>query len=234
MERYWLWMGARLLAALVVILGAVFYVTGMNKGEKEFQKTLDAMKQVKSFRAAYIADPMATEHSEALWEVDCNRGILRHVDHRVESSTNPPTEWNRDELMAAGKKYERKDGGDWSPDGYAPENYSAKYYCVNLAQGTDTRVLPDVATIIHRAILDEGDKKTINGVRCREWKLTMRAPRAELAHATVCIGLEDHLPYEVTTDYNRARYEYSDYNREIQFDLPEAVVQATGAGSSTN
>jgi len=55
-ERYWLWVGARLLVALAVMAWALSYL-GTGSGEKEFQKTLDAMKQVHSFRVAYSATP---------------------------------------------------------------------------------------------------------------------------------------------------------------------------------
>ena len=73
------------------------------------------------------------------------------------------------------------------------------------------------------------DKKTVNGVRCREWLVTMRGAPGGLEHDTVCLGLEDGLPYEATIDWQHARANFSDYNAPIQFDLPEAAVQATGA-----
>ncbi len=231
-SRFWVLLGARLLGVLVLVLWAVSYFVGDN-GEKEFKKTLQAMKQVRSFRAAYVGHMTGTQTSETSWEVDCNRGILRRSDHTLETSTNPPAEMRSDQLLVAGKKYVRKDES-WSPNGFAPEAYSSKWYCVNLAQGTNTNLFPDIATMIQRAILEKGDKKTVNGVRCREWLITMKMGGPEIEHNTVCIGLDDHLPYEMNADYNRAHYSFSDYNTAIPFDLPDAALQPVNAGDGAN
>ena len=61
--------------------------------------------------------------------------------------------------------------------------------------------MPQIATMIQRGILQKGDKKTVNGVRCREWLVTMKGAPSGLEHDTVCLGLEDHLPYEMTVDW---------------------------------
>jgi hypothetical protein len=230
-RRYWVWLGARVLAGLIVILWAISYLRP-GSAEKEFQKTLDAMKQVHSFRAAYTGNPNATQHSDILWEVDCNRGILHYQYHDV--STNPPTEMSRDELTVAGHMYQRKDDGSWKRGGYTREGTSTKWYCVNLAQGTNTNLLPDVATMIKRAILDKGDEKIVNGVHCREWKITLRMGRPELEHDSVCLGVEDHLPYEMITNSGQGHYSYSDYNTSIPFDLPDAAVQPASATAGSN
>ena len=87
---------------------------------------------------------------------------------------------------------------------------------------------------VKRAIIDKGDKKTVNGVRCREWKVTMKGGYSGLEHDTVCIGMNDHLPYEMTVDWARSRTIYSDYNAPIQLELHEAALQPTSATSGTN
>jgi hypothetical protein len=48
---------------------------------------------------------------------------------------------------------------------------------------------------------------------------------------SVCIGVDDHLPYEMTTE-NGGRFSYSDYNRPIQFEAPESVLQTASVTSS--
>jgi len=74
-NRRWLLMGATLLAA-----GAIFWAVGQavnpSSGDTEFKKTLESMMQVKSFRGAYIENASGSQHSERLWEVDCNRVIV--------------------------------------------------------------------------------------------------------------------------------------------------------------
>jgi len=230
-ERYWLWLGARLVAAVVLVLWAASYIAGPSSGDKEFKKTLEAMKQVKSFRAVYVADPRATQHTDVLWEVDCNRGIVHHLYRDVESNTDPPTEVKTEEIMVGGRKYARNSDGSWGA-GYASQTGSSTWYCTNLTLGTDTNLLPDVAKLLRSAIIDKGDKKTVNGVECREWNITQKLGLF-LRHGSVCIGTQDHLPYEMSSVDTGTHYSYSDYNANIPFELPEAALQQASASSGT-
>jgi len=229
-QRYWLWLGARLLAGLVLLVWAASYI-GSGNGEKEFQKTLEAMKQVKSFRVAFTSN-MGIQTSEMLWEVDCDRDIVHHQMHVVQTS---PTfqEIKQDQLVVSGREYDRYGDGRWSPSRYATGG-TAKNYCGTLAQGADSGVIPQIGTMIKRGVIQKGDKKTVNGVRCREWLVTLRGGPARLEHDTVCIGLDDHLPYEVTVDWAHSHSTFSDYNTPLQFDLPEATVQPASATTGSN
>jgi len=83
-NRYWLWMMVRLAVGVVIVAWAASYL-GPGSGEKEFQKTLDAMKQVHSFRVALTAAP-GTQHNEMLWEIDCNRDLY-HYQWQVSDSS---------------------------------------------------------------------------------------------------------------------------------------------------
>jgi len=234
-EHGWAWMVGRLLAILILGLwGASFF--GKGSGEKEFQKTLDALKQVHSFRASYSGMPSGYLHNDLLWEVDCEREIVHQQRHirSTPASTDPPIDMKEDEFYVAGKQYERMSDGAWSQMRVAWQGGSAKWYCVNLGQGADSDVLPPIATMLQRGILQKGDKKTVNGVRCREWLVTIKGPLANLEHDTVCIGLEDHLPYEMTVDWQGSHSSFSDYNTTIQFDLPEAAVQPAAAPTNSN
>ena len=231
-DRYWLWMGARLLVAVAIVGWAASYL-GTGGGEKEFQKTLDAMKQLHSFRVAMSASP-GTQHNEILWEVDCNRDIVHQQSHYVDASNNPPVDMSQDEVGIAGRVYDRQSDGSWAPPRYSGGSASAKWVCAQLAQGGETHMLPQIATMIKRGILQKGDKKTVNGVRCREWLVTMKGGFSGLEHDTVCLGLEDHLPYEMTVDWERSRSSFSDYNTPIKFDVPEAALQPASTDSGSN
>jgi hypothetical protein len=55
-----------------------------------------------------------------------------------------------------------------------------------------------------------------------------------LEHDTVCLGLEDHLPYELTVDWENSHTSISDYNTPIQFDLPDTGVQPASTTTGTN
>jgi hypothetical protein len=222
-------MGARLLLGVAIVAWAASYL-GAGSGEKEFKKTLEAMKQVHSFRVAYSVTP-GTQHNEMLWEVDCNRDVLHQQQHFTDSSQNPPSEMARDEMYFEGRDYLRQTDGSWATSKYGSQSYSAKFYCKHLAEGSESSLFPQIATMIQRGIIQKGDKKTVNGVRCREWLVAMRGAPSGLEHDTVCLGLEDQLPYELTVDWAHSRATFSDYDAPIQFDLPQASVQPA---SSTN
>jgi hypothetical protein len=232
--RYWVWLGVRLLVAVAIVAWAASYM-GSGSAEKEFQKTLDAMKQVRSFRMATSATPY-TQHNDILWEIDCNRNVVHHQEHYVNTCTNPPdctqqSDFSQEELDWAVYSYVRKADGTWAASGHLASNRT-QYVCGHLKEGTDSNLLPPVATMIRRGILQKGDKKTVNGVRCREWLVTMKGGTNGLEHDTLCLGLDDHLPYEMTVDWAHSRTSFSDYNTAIQFDLPQEVLKATSASGS--
>jgi len=229
-ERYWLWLGARLLVALAIVTWAASYLT-TGSGEKEFQKALEAMKKVRTFRASYAGNT-GTQHNEVLYEVDCDHNTLHRQQHYV--STNPPSEMKNDELLVGGHSYTRQSGGPWQDAKYTYQAGSAQWVCTSLAQETENNVLPPIATMIKRGIIQKGDKKTLNGVRCREWKVAMRGGFNGLEHDTLCLGLEDHLPYEMTVDWDHSRSSFSDYNTPIQIDVPEAAVQPVNSAGGSN
>jgi len=226
-DRQFPWIGARLIVGVVIVGWALSYL-GTGSGEKEFQTTLDAMKQVHSFRVAYSATP-PTQHNELLWEVDCERDIVHRQSHYIQTNTNPPGEMKMDSIIVAGHEYDRQSDGTWGPGRYGFGNGTAKWYCGSLARGTDSNLLPQIATMIRRGIIQKGDKKTVNGVRCREWLVTMKGAPGGLEHDTVCLGLEDHLPYEMTVDWEHSRASFSDYNTTLQFDMPEVALQPASA-----
>jgi len=229
-DRYWLWLGARLLVAFVIIGWAVSYLHGGSE-EKDFQQTLDAMKQVHSFRVV-SSDGTTPQHRQMFWEVDCERGIV-HDNWSVNDDTRDPHEIMRHEAISIGTNvYDRKSDGSWSGAHFGAGGSSAEFLCQQLAQGQDTNVLPQIATMIRRGIIQKGDKKTVNGVRCREYLVTLKGGSNGLEHDTVCIGLADHLPYEMTVDWLHSRESFSDYNTRISFNLPEVALQNTSATSN--
>src|SRR5208283_5101800 len=158
-DRYWLWVGARLLVGVAIVAWAASYV-GTGSGEKEFQKTLDAMKQVHSFRVASTANQIGVQQNEMLWEVDCNRELLHQQTHMVMTGSNAG-KINRDELYVKGLEYDRQSDGSWGGSHYGSASYSAQWYCRHLAEGTDSNLLPQIATMIKRGIIQKGDKKTV-------------------------------------------------------------------------
>jgi len=224
------WIGAIVLAA--VVLWGVGYVVNAPSGDTEFQKMMEATEQVKSFRGMFVGTTPSTQHSERLWEVDCNRRIVHKQSQELPIGANPVETKEDVVLVGSDQKYTHNSDGSWEPGKYESTLYSASWYCDNLAQGTIRDLLPDFRAMLRSATFARGDKKTVNGVRCRDWNFTMHS-RNSGQKGTVCIGTADHLPYEMTVD-NGDHYSYSDYNRPMQFDVPDAVLQPASSTGAPN
>ena len=215
------WIGAMLLAAGLIFWG-VGYVVSPNDGDAEFQKMLEATEHVKSFRGVYIDSMASAAPSEKLWEVDCTRGIV-HKRSQIAPSSATPLQVKEDQLLVGLDRYNHESDGSWQKIADKHLIYSGQWYCDNLAQGALRDLLPDIRAMLRNAMIGKGDKKTINGVRCQDWQFAMKSSTSGV-HGTVCIGLEDHLPYEMTTD-SVGHYSYYDYNRPIEFEAPESILQ---------
>jgi len=232
-ERYWLWVGARLLVGVALVAWVGSYL-GKGGGEKEFQKTLEAMKDVHSFRVQSSGNQAGIQHSEMLWEVDCARHIVHYQMHLVNTSVDPPSEMKQDEFDVGITEFDRQSDGTWTNVKYPYHGDPAKAYCSRLAEGTDSNLLPQIATMIKRGYIQKGEKKMVSGVRCREWLVAMRGGPQGLEHDTVCLGLNDHLPYEMTVDWEFSHTSFSDYNTTIHFDGPDAIAQPVSTTTTTN
>jgi|SRR5579863_4583514 hypothetical protein len=232
--RYWAWLGVRLLIGVVLVGWAFSYLNpGGGSGEKEFQRTLDALKTVQTVRVAQTADQLPTQHSEMLWEISCGQDAYHYKWHIVDTSSDSQPQIDRDEIHVANVEYDHLSDDSWSKGRYAGSAPTPRSICTRMNQGADAGLMPGIATMIRRGILQKGDKKTVSGVRCREWLVTMKGPTG-LEHDTVCLGLDDHLPYEATVDWQHLRNVYSDYNSPLQLALPESAVQPASATTSSN
>jgi len=227
-NRRWLWIGASLLLAGGIFWG-VGQAVGPSSGDTELRKTLEALKQVKTFRGAYIESASSAQHSERIWEVDCNRVMIHQQSHDSQTNAESPFEMKEEEFLAGDDRYIRDSNGSWENAGFAGDRDTAKWYCQNL---TDAReLLPDIPTMISHAMMHKGDKKTVNGVRCREWKFEI-VTAISARPGSVCIGVDDHLPYELTMA--GGHYTYSDYNRPITLEVPQADVQPASLSDRSN
>lgn len=231
--RYWAWLGVRLVVGMVIVGWAASYLIPGN-GEKEFQRTLDALKQVQSVHIASTTDQSGTQHSEMLWEVSCLQQAYHYTWHLVDTS-NPgtPSEINRDEMHVGILQWDHQSDDSWAPSRHGNSGSTGINLCTRIREGGDSGPMPAIATMIRRGILQKGDKKTVGGVRCREWNVTLKGPTG-LDHDTVCLGVDDHLPYESTVGWQHTRTVYSDYNSPVPLALPNAAVQSTSITTSSN
>lgn len=226
--RYWAWLGVRLIVGVILVGWAFSYLSpGSGSAEKEFQRTLDALKQVHSVRVANTSVQSATQNTEMLWEVSCEQDAYRYKWHAVGNGG----EITRDEMHVGNLEYDHQSDDSWALGKYGSGEPRPKALCSRITEG-DAIMMPAIATMIKRGILQKGDNKTVGGVRCREWHVTLKGGGG-LEHDTVCLGVDDHLPYELTVPWQNSHTLYSDYN-SLPLTLPEAAVQPASASTSSN
>jgi hypothetical protein len=218
-----------LLAAGLFFWG-VSYVMTPNGGDAEFQKMLEATEHVKSFRGSYVGSGASAGNSAQIWEVDCNRSVVHKVSQTPQTNASPAQV--QDDLLLVGlERYAHQSDGTWLKTGDKHVMYSGQWYCDNLAQGSLRDLLPDARSMLRNAMIGKAEQKTVSGVRCQDWQFAMKSMSSGV-HGTLCIGVEDHLPYEMTTD-GGAHYTYSGYNQPIQLEVPEIILeQASSTGTN--
>lgn len=92
-------------------------------------------------------------------------------------------------------------------------------------------MLPEFNRMVEHGIIEKGDKKTVNGDVCREWKVTLRGGPGPLLpqwsgayeHRTVCLGVDDHLPREMTSTGSARHWTYA-FNDPVKIETPTALV----------
>jgi hypothetical protein len=230
--RYRVWLAVRLLVGVVIVGWAASYLMPGN-GEKEFKRTVEALKQVQSVHIATTSDLSATQRSEKLWEVSCGQRAYHYTSRLVDTASGSPSE-THDEMHVGILQWDRQSDDSWAASGHGNTGYTGINMCGRINQGSDSGPMPPLVTMIRRGILQEGDKKTVAGVRCREWNVTIRGGHAGLEHDTVCLGLDDHLPYEFVANWLHSHTLYSNYNSVDQLTLPDAILRSTSTTTGSN
>jgi hypothetical protein len=225
--RFWVWLSARLVIALILVGWGLTYLLP-DSGDKEFQRALTAMKQVQAVRYSMVADPSPKHHSEGKGELSCPQDAFHSVFYMHLQDEGQSADINEELVRTGDAEFRRQPDGSWKPTSQSLVGPRPRTICRYLVEGFDTDVLPPMEQMLKRGIIDKGDKKTVDGVRCREWRVTMRGEVAPLERRTVCLGLDDHLPREMTVDWNKGRWTYFDYNAPITIEVP-AVTQETSA-----
>jgi hypothetical protein len=221
--RYWAWLAGRLVAGALLFWWAFSYLSP-GFGDKEFQKALQASEHVQSLRMSMVSDPTPAHHRDYQVEMNCSKDVLHFASHTVIQDFNPPQDFSEEYATSDVAAYQRQADGSWGKPRGIPMSY-AKGVCQSLSEGIATFVLPDFATMVKRGVIQKGDKKTVDGVKCREWNVTLRSPYPnQFDHSTICLGVDDHLPREMTVNATE-HWKFSDFNAPIDIDIPGVDLQ---------
>lgn len=220
--RHWLWL---LALAGVVILGGFWWAFTPDSGEVEFQRTLEALKAVKSWKFSELPSEGASYSQEGTWEVDCAagwHGIYRagwlELDERNSTQDSTPRKVEVSHVGAT--TYMRSENGDWEPANsfYLPDS-ALTTTCSSLSRGAPGYPFPEIPGLLTSSFFVRGSTKKVSGVKCREWKVQV----VKLGHRedfTVCLGTKDHLPYEISGE-QKAHLVFSDYNQPVPIEGPK-------------
>jgi len=219
MVRFWTWLLARLLVAAVLV-GYVYSALLLpSSGEKEFRRTLDALSRVNSIHYSMVAaEP--SQHTEEEADLVCSDDSFHRATRIVVHNSEKDFNLNTEILRAAGQVYRSQGDGLWKHDSSSLETTAMT--CRRLAQHAGVWIVPDIGQMLEHSIIEKGQKKTVNGDLCRDWRVTFRSGPL-LEHRTLCIGVNDHLPREMVANANSARWTYT-FNSPTTIDPPTNIV----------
>lgn len=199
--RFWTWLLARLLA-VAVILGVVLWYRMPNSGEREFRQAAQALKTVHSVHYTMVND-QPTQKIQLEGDLVCPDDRFREATHIIVNQPHNQGTLDTEVRRVDGKPYTQLNGHQWTVD--YQNGRSPRITCQQLATDASISVLPNLSDMVRRGLFKKGDKKTVNGEVCRQWYVTLRAgpgpllPRSsDLEHRTVCLGIDDHLPREMS------------------------------------
>jgi hypothetical protein len=205
------------LASRLVIFGllaGLIYWAMPDSGSSEMKRMNAAMQNARSWRVQIVvAEP--TKNIESMTEVYCPSRV-HAVNKAVIDEGGRHTEESSENIWIEGTNYAKK-GLRWVT---SQEERSRTASCAWGPRGTDTLLQPLDAILIAGKI-HKGDKRIVNGERCRDWIASVPAPAGWRDEFVVCIG-DKELPIEVFTPDRRLVETYTDWNAPIRIEPPPA------------
>jgi archaellum component FlaF (FlaF/FlaG flagellin family) len=211
MERN-VWSG---LASRLVIFGLVallIFWAMPGSGVSAMRKMNASMQNARSWRVqTVVTEP--TKNIESTTEVYCPSRV-HTVSKTVMDEGGRHYEENSENIWIEGTNYAKK-GLRWVT---SQEERSRTASCAWGPLGTDT-LLQSLDAVLVAGKIRKGDKRIVNGERCRDWIASVPAPAGWRDEFVVCIG-EGELPREVFTPDRRLVETYTDWNAAIRIEAP--------------
>jgi hypothetical protein len=220
--RFWTWLIARLVVAVVLVGWVATALFMPDSGKKELQRSLDAMKKVDSFHYTMVADT-SFQHSEEEADLVCSDESYHRKTHVEQHRADGPFIFDTETLRSNGKAFRLLPDGLWTPDFSGME--TPRNACRHVAEGSETWIVPDLTKFIEHGMIEKGSKKTVDGKLCRQWKIADLSgpgpllPNKVTSHVTLCLDVDDHLPREMLVAETNSRWIY-DFSTPIHIDVP--------------
>jgi hypothetical protein len=173
-----------------------------------------ALQNARSWRVqTVVSEP--TKNVESLTEVYCPSRV-RTVNKAVSDEGGRHSEEDSEDIWIDGTSYAKK-GSHWV---VSQMERSRTASCSAGPRATDALLQP-LDLILATGKIRKGDKRIVNGERCRDWTASVPAPAGWREEFVVCIA-EDGLPREVFTPDRGMVETYSDWNAAIRIERPPA------------
>jgi hypothetical protein len=212
MERMASGLAARLVAIALVALVIYWLLPGA--GPSELKRMNVALQNARSWRVQTVmTEP--TKSVESLTEVYCPSRV-RTVSKAVSDEGGRHNEDDSEDIWIEGTSYAKK-GYKWV---VSQQEKSRTASCFAGPRATDPLLQP-LDLILATGKIHKGDKREVNGERCRDWTASVPAPAGWREEFVVCIA-EDGLPREVFTPDRRLVETYTDWNTAIRIEPPPA------------
>lgn len=203
------------LAARVVIFGlaaALIYWVLPDQGLTALKKMSAAMQNARSWRIETVVnEPTKKLHSTV--EVYCPSRV-HELTSAVHEEGGSQFEQSSESYWIEGTSYAKKDS-KWV---ISQEERSRTASCSYGPRGTDA-LLQRLDPIVISGKTRKGEKRIVNGVPCRDWIASVRAPDGWRDEFGVCLG-EDNLPQEVFSPDRQMVETYSQWNTPIRIEAP--------------
>lgn len=199
--------GLAFAVAAALVLGFGYWMLAPGDGPAEFERSREAMRHMQSWKFTFTGTMSGKSEIQA--EVSCPDA------HVVRRQMDGPEDFAYLEyLFVDGVAYRRKAPGDaWEVTETA---WGFEAACDQMRKGYDTRdLLPQFANIRlgGRFQIEQGERKTVEGEKCRVWHLKNLLQAEAFRNEQICIGADDHLPRERVTE--NGRYTYTQWNAPI-------------------
>lgn len=205
-------LAARLVAIGLVALVIYWMLPGA--GPSELKRMNVALQNARSWRVqTVVTEP--TKSVESLTEVYCPSRV-RTVNKAVSDEGGRHYEDDSEDIWIDGTSYGKK-GSHWV---VSQETRSRTASCAVGPRATDALLQP-LDLILTTGKIRKGEKRIVNGERCRDWTASVPAPAGWREEFVVCVG-DDGLPREVFTPDRRLVETYSDWNAAIRIEPPPA------------
>lgn len=186
------------LLGIAVLLVAIYVLTA-NPGKKEFQKQIEAIDRVQSWKM----DLQISSNGRLLaWRA--HEAQCPDIEHITERGMGSSGEF----IRLANDVYYRRNGGPWVQDANTPPdlfmNLVTPRPCMSNPGGSktapgsgDTEWKDELKRAIKDGSFQKREMDTVQGESCRNWQVSWMNARGQMVAYTMCIDEQDHLPRRI-------------------------------------